>query len=128
MVAFLKLILSILLNPIVLIGLGISWYIVFYYGLANYRQLIAIPYLYVALWGICLMYALILKHEYVPNSSKVDWWATFKSSFGHLIVMLVTIVIACLAFYVSQDNWGEKLDRYARNQKVQDTLPINQRR
>ena len=29
--AFLKLIFSILLNPIVLIGLGISGYIVFYY-------------------------------------------------------------------------------------------------
>ncbi len=126
--AFLKLIFSILLNPIVLIGLGISGYIIFYYGLQNYRQLASIPYVYVALWGICLIYALVLKHEYIPNSNKVDWWATFKSSFGHLIVLMLTIVVACGAYYVSQDNWGEKLDRYARNQKVQDTLPINQQR
>ena len=127
MVAFLKLVLSILLNPIVLIGLGISWYIIFNYGLENYRQLLALPQVYVGLWGICLVYALVLKHEYVPNSNKVDWWATFKSSFGHLIVMLVTIVIACLAYFVLQDDWATKLDRYARNQKVQE-LPINQRR
>ena len=128
MISFIKLILSILLNPIVLIGLGISWYIIFYYGLDNYRQLMSVPYIYVALWGICLLYALLLKHVYVPNSSKIDWWATFKSSFGHLIVMLVTIVIACASYYLLQDDWATKLDRYARNQKVQDTLPINQQR
>ncbi len=128
MVAFLKLVFSILLNPIVLIGLGISWYVIFHYGLENYRQLLALPQVYVALWGICLVYALTLKHVYIPNSNKIDWWGTFKSSFGHLLVMLVTIVVACAVFYVSQDNWGEKLDRYARNQKVQDTLPINQSR
>ncbi|MBQ7632516.1 MAG: hypothetical protein IJS88_00175 [Alphaproteobacteria bacterium] len=126
--AFIKLILSIIINPVVLAGIGVSWYIIFHYGLDNYRQLLSVPYIYVFLWGFCLIYALVLKHVYVPNSNKVDWWATFKSSFGHLLVMLLTIVVACSVYYVSQDNWGEKLDRYARNQKVQDTLPINQQR
>mgnify|MGYP002524257394 CR=1 FL=1 len=127
MVSFIKLIFGILLNPIVLLGLGASWYVIFHYGLENYRQLLSIPYIYALLWGVCLVYALLFKHVYVPNSNKIDWWGTVKSSFGHLIVMLATIVVACSVYYVAKDNWSEKLDRYARNQKVQDTLPVNQR-
>jgi hypothetical protein len=126
MVSFIKLILGILLNPVVLAGIGVSWYVIFHYGLENYRQLLSIPYIYGLLWLACLLYALLFKHVYVPNSSKIDWWGTFKSSFGHLIVLLITVVVACSIYYVAQDNWSEKLDRYARNQKVQDTLPVNQ--
>jgi hypothetical protein len=38
-------------------------------------------------------------------------------------MMFVTIIIACSIYYVANDNWSSKIDRYARNQKAQDTLP-----
>ena len=126
MVSFLKLIFGILLNPVVLLGLGISWYFIFHYGLENCRQLLSLPYIYGILWAICLVYALAFKRVFVPNSNTVDWWGTFKSSFAHLVVLLVTIAVACCIYFVTQDDWSTKLDRYARNQKAQDTLPINQ--
>lgn len=127
MFSYIKMILLVLFNPMVMTGLIISYYFLSHYGLGNYRQILGNPNIYGILWLISLLYALFFKHVYKPNSDEVDWWATFKSSFGHLALMFMTIIIACSIYYVADDNWGSKIDRYARNQKAQDTLPaINQ--
>lgn len=123
MFSYVKMILLIILNPMVLAGLIISYYFLSRYGLENYRQILGNPNIYGVLWLIALAYALFFKHIYKLDSDKVDWWATIKSSFGHFLIMFVTIIIACSIYYVSNDNWSDKLDRYARNQKAQDTLP-----
>ena len=126
MFSYIKMVLLILCYPMVLTGLVVSYYFLSHYGLENYRQILGNPNIYGVLWLIALLYALFFKHIYKLDSDQVDWWATFKSSFGHLAMMIVTIIIACSIYYVADDNWSTKIDRYARNQKAQDTLPTEQ--
>ena len=127
MVSFIKLCLSIILHPLVLIGLALAGYFLINYGLSSYGQFINNPFYYLCIWGIAVVYAFIFRHVYYPESTKVNWWKTFTSTFAHTLVIMLTIVVSCIIYYFADNNWGERIDRYARNQKTQDTLPyINQ--
>lgn len=122
----------IILNPMALIGIAVGVYIMQNGGLSYIQQIIAEPQAYIphalgALWGAALLYALLFKHVYHIDGKKINWWGTFTSSFWHLFIILLAAFLTCVIYWCVNYDWGDKLDRYARNQRTQDSLPpINQ--
>lgn len=119
----------IILNPMALIGVAVGIYIMQNGGIAYLQQIVDEPKAYVpqilgGLWVIALLYALLFKHVYHIDGKKINWWGTFTSSFWHLFTILLAAVFTCVIYWCTGYEWGDKLDRYARNQRMQDTLPV----
>ena len=76
-----------------------------------------------ALWGIAVLYALLFKHVYRPEDNKINWWASFTSSFEHLLIILFAAAATCAVLWAFDGQWSARFDRYAQNIKTQDTLP-----
>ena len=122
----------IILNPMALIGIAVGVYIMHGDGMNYFQQIMDNPRVYAVqaigvLWGIAAVYALLFKHVYQIDGKKINWFGTLTSSVWHLLTILLAIGFTCVIYWSVTYDWGTKLDRYARNQKVQDTLPpINQ--
>ncbi len=130
---FIKFILRVvILNPMALIGVALGFYIMHDKGIDYLHQIVDDPKTYAVqaigvLWGIAALYALLFKHVYHIDGKKINWWGTLTSSIWHLLTILLAAALTCVIYWSVSYDWGDKLDRYARNQKVQDTLPpINQ--
>ena len=121
----------IILNPMALIGIAVGIYIMHDKGMNYFQQVLDNPRVYAvqalgALWGVAVVYALLFKHVYQIDGKKINWWGTFTGSFWHLFTILLAAFFTCIIYWSVTYDWATKLDRYARNQQVQDTLPINQ--
>ena len=108
---------TIILEPMALIGIAIA--IVGWYGydpslFILYAQR---PITYGIIFAIALLYALMFKHVYQPNSKKINWWATIKSSISHFMTIIIATVLTIAVISAINYSLGENLDKYLRNQK-----------
>ena len=72
---------------------------------------------YAVMAGVALGYALIFKHVYYPNSKRINWWATIKSSIGHLFVIIVAAALTFVVLYAWDYAFTRELDNYLRYKK-----------
>ena len=108
---------TLILDPMACIGFGGGLFIMLTYPTENVHQLAASPYLYGVVFVIALLYALLFKHVYHSNSTKVNWMATLQSSFKHFLTILFAAVCAGIIVYAINYGFGHKLDNYVRNIK-----------
>lgn len=107
---------TIILEPMALLGviLGVcGWY---YLGPDSLLLYAKNPTIYGVLFAIALLYALLFKHVYYPNTKNINWWETFKSSFNHFLTIILAIVFTAAIFFALNYGFGEKLDKYLRHQ------------
>lgn len=108
---------TIILEPMVLIGIAIAvtgWY---GYDPSLFILYAKRPITYGALFAIALLYSLIFRHVYFPNSKRVDWWATINSSVWNFLTIIVATVLTIAIIFAINYSFGENLDKYLRNQK-----------
>ncbi len=108
---------NIILDPMAFIGFGGGLFVMLTYPTENVHQLVASPYLYGAVFAVALLYALLFKHVYHPNSTKVNWVATIQGSFNHFLRVLFAAACAGIIVYAFNYGFGHKLDNYARHIK-----------
>ena len=87
------------------------------YGMVGINIVISSPYTYIAAFTIALLYALIFQHIYYPNSQKIDWWSTIKSSVNHLFVLLIAVACGMALVYIINSDFDNKIDKYIRRKK-----------
>lgn len=111
-----------------LIGIASGYYIMMNNGMDYIHQILANPQEYLpqtlgVLWGVAVVYAFLFQRVYHINSKKVNWWGTLMSSFSHLLIIFCAAAVTCAVLWAAGADLSDKFDRYARNQKTQDTLP-----
>jgi hypothetical protein len=107
----------VILNPMALIGVCCGSYFMLTYGESNFETFITSPEPYGAAYAIALFYALAFRHIYYPESEKVDWWATVKSSVNHFLTLLFAAACGAIIIYGLNYGLGHKLDKYVRHEK-----------
>ena len=108
---------AIILNPMAIIGIVIGAYCMHTYTLEALKILALSPYIWGGLFAIALLYACLFQHVYYLNSKQIDWWATIKSSFTHLITIVIAIVLTCIIIFAYNYAFADKLDAYLRYKK-----------
>ena len=117
---------TIILNPMAMIGIVIGWYLMYRYGAENLQYVYTNPVVYAAIWGVSLLYALLFQHVYKPNTTQIDWWGTFVSSFNHAFNIVISVVLTCIIIYCLHYSFGSELDKYLRYNQGSPKLYINQ--
>ena len=125
LVDLLKFIAQIVMNPMALIGIALGGYVMYNKDTVYIQYIIANPELYAAhilgiAWAFTLLYAVLFNRVYKIDGKKIDWWGTFTSSFWHLFVVISMACVTCAIYWAVSFHWGTNIDRYARNQRVQD--------
>ncbi len=109
---------TVVLNPTVIFGIIIAGYYKFTYPPQVVELIFTKAWIpYAIMGGVALGYALIFKHVYYPNSKRVNWWATIKSSIGHFFVIAVAMALTFVVLYAWDYAFTRELDNYLRYKK-----------
>ena len=109
---------TIIMNPTVILGVVFAAYYKFSYPPHIVRLIFTSAWVpYAVLGGLALLYTILFKHVYYPNTKRVNWFATLKSSVGHLFVMAVSAACAFAIFYAWDYAFARELDDYLRYKK-----------
>jgi hypothetical protein len=109
---------TIILNPTVILGIVIAGYYKFNYQPEVVKLIFTSAWIpYAIMVGAALLYALFFKHIYYPNSKRINWWATIKSSIGHLFVIALSTALTFVVLYAWDYAFTRELDNYLRYKK-----------
>ena len=126
-----KFIAQIVLTPMSVIGIGLGIYVMYNKDTVYLHEIISNPEVYALhilgiAWAFTLLYAVLFNRVYKIDGKKIDWWGTFTSSFWHLFVVVSMACVTCAIYWLVNFHWGANIDRYARNQRVQDDFSPSQ--
>lgn len=106
---------TIILNPLVIAGIIAGWYIMTTYNVQVALDYAKNPYVYGVALAIGFVYAILFKHVYYDTAKKINWWATVKSSFGHMLTLLLACAFTCAIIYSYDYISYETVDNYLRD-------------
>jgi len=106
---------TIVLNPLVILGIATGGYIMTKYNWRTALLFAQNPYIYAVAFAIAFIYAILFKHVYYETAKKINWWGTIKSSFGHMLTLLLACLFTCIIIFSYDYMSYEKFDNYLRD-------------
>lgn len=97
---------NIILNPMLLLGLGYGFYITNTMNETQIKILFHSPKFYGISFVVALCYVLIFRRIYVEGGAQVNWKATSKKVFDRFIALIVSVILGCFLtnFWLSNVN------------------------
>lgn len=109
---------TLLLNPMILIGIAGGVYIMRWYGFANLDLIIYNKLAIFVPLASAFLYAIAFTHVYHVNSTRVNWVATFGKTFQHLLTIVFVAFCTCCVLHVCNHLSAGKLDTYLRHKNA----------
>lgn len=109
---------TIVLNPMIVAGIALACYYKFTYSWQVIKLIFTAAWVpYAIMVGIALAYTLLFKHVYYPNSKRINWWATTKSSVFHFLTIALVVGLTLLILHIWDSSSAQNLDDYLRYKK-----------
>lgn len=108
---------TIIFNPMALLGIAGGVYLMRYYGVDNMLEAINNRYLIGIPVAAAFLYAILFKHIYKVDTTKINWIATIMSTVNHLLAIVFAAACTCVIIYSIEYGFGDKLDDYLRYHK-----------
>lgn len=113
---------KIILNPMLLLGLGYGFYITNMMNEIQIKILFSNPKFYGIAFVIALCYVLIFRRIYTEGGERVNWKATSKKVFDRFIALIISIVIGCFLTNFWLNNVNEETRNKWKNTLAMKTL------
>jgi len=126
-VNFIKYILfTLLLNPMILIGIALGVYVMRHYNSSNIMYVIYNKKLILTVLSAVFLYAITFTHVYHINSTHINWPATIGKIFPHLFMVFISALFTCGSIYIISHITNGEIDSYLRNKRPHTTVNANQ--
>ncbi|MBQ8481071.1 MAG: hypothetical protein IJ532_00880 [Alphaproteobacteria bacterium] len=113
---------TLLLNPMILVGIAVGAYIMRHYNFNNIQLIIYNKNLIFLVLSSAFLYAVLFTHVYYINSTRINWQATLGKIFSHIITVFISAVITCTIIFIVSHATNGKIDSYLRNRRPKTTV------
>ena len=113
---------TLLLNPMILVGIAVGSYIMRHYNSGNIQYIIYNKNLIFAITSASFLYAVLFTHVYHVNSTRINWRATFAKTFSHIFTICISAICACFIIFIISHATNGKMDAYLRNRRPKTTI------
>ncbi|MBR1600431.1 MAG: hypothetical protein IJ677_02510, partial [Alphaproteobacteria bacterium] len=116
---------TLLLNPMILVGIAIGVYIMRHYNYSNIHYIINNKALIFTILSSSFLYATLFTHVYHINSTRINWTATLGKIFLHIFTIFISATCTCCVIYTLSHVTYGKIDAYLRNKRPITTVDQN---